>query len=100
LIVKTTLLEEHKAVVDEFIRLFSDSIEWAKANPGELTAYAQELEIGIPAAAVTDSMARANQRFVKASDSVAEYESFLNAIFAFDPNVIGGRLPDEGFFIQ
>ncbi len=100
LIVKTTLLEENKAVIDEFIRLFEESIEWARNNPEELVAYAQELEIGVPAAAVADSMTRANQDFVIAGESVAEYQSFFEAILEFDPNVIGGSLPDEEFFIQ
>ena len=100
LVVKTSLMEEHSAVIDEFIRLFAESIEWAKENTDELVSYAQELEIGVPAAAVSESMTRANQDFVKANDSLAEYQGFFAAMFSFDPNVIGGSLPDEEFFIQ
>ncbi len=100
LIVKTTLLEDNRAVIDEFIRVFEESILWAKESTDELVAYAQELEIGVPPVAVAESMTRANQQFVLAKDSIEEYQDYFEAMFSFDPNVIGGSQPDEEFFIQ
>jgi NitT/TauT family transport system substrate-binding protein len=100
LIIKKDLLDNHKAFADEFMTLFAAAIEWAKTNPVELASYASELEIAVPAPAIAQAMSRANQGFLKAKDTKAEYNAFFDALFGFDPAVLGGKLPDEGIFAQ
>ncbi len=100
LIVKNELLEEHRPVVEAFVEYFADSVEWAKENPDSLVEYASDLEIGVPPIAIEESMARANQEYIAVRDSMSEYEIYYNAMFEYDPEVIGGKLPDEGLYDQ
>lgn len=41
---------------------------------------------------------RCNLKCEKASDIKVQLESYFNAVYQYDPNFIGGKLPDDGFY--
>mgnify|MGYP003879810207 CR=1 FL=1 len=100
LIIKADLIENHKEFVEKFIEAYIDSIAWAKENPEKLGQYAEELEFGMTKDAVVQGIDRMNMGPLYVDDMKKEYEAYYNVLLDFAPNVIGGKLPDEGFYFE
>ena len=45
-------------------------------------------------------MDKANIKFVKINESSDEYKTYFNKLNDFDPATIGGKVPDEGIFME
>lgn len=100
LIIKKQLIENDKKFVDEFLAKYKESIEWANSNPEKLGEYAEELKLSMNKAVVQKSMDRANIKYVDIKDSKKDYEDYFKVLLDFEPKSIGGKLPDEGLYIQ
>jgi NitT/TauT family transport system substrate-binding protein len=100
LIVKKDLIENNKEFVEAFLAKYKESIEWANKNPEKLGEYAEQLKMSMNKAVVQKSIARANIRYVDIKDSKKDYEDYFKVLFEFEPKSIGGKLPDEGLYMQ
>ncbi|MCB2290934.1 ABC transporter substrate-binding protein [Clostridium sp. CS001] len=100
LIIKKDLLENNKEFVEEFLVKYKESIEWANKNPEKLGEYAQELKFSMTKEIVQKSITRANIKYVDIKDSIKDYEVYFKALFEFESKSIGGKLPDEGLYMQ
>lgn len=100
LIIKKELIEKDKNFVEEFLAKYKESIEWANKNPEKLGEYAEELKFSMNKAVVQKSMDRANIKYVDIKDSKRDYEDYFKVLLDFEPKSIGGKLPDEGLYIQ
>lgn len=98
LIIKKDLLEKDKKFVEEFLTKYKESIEWANKNPEKLGEYAEELKMSMNKAVVQKSIGRANIKYVEATKK--DYEDYYKALLEFEPKSIGGKLPDEGLYMQ
>lgn len=94
--VRKQTVEEHKEVVDYFIRNLEKSANKTSSKTEEIAGYAEELQFGGTKAVLTNAIPNCNIDFVKAVDSKAQVETlFANAL-----NYCGGKLPDEGFYYK
>jgi NitT/TauT family transport system substrate-binding protein len=100
LIIKKDLLENNKEFVEGFLAKYKESIEWANQNPEKLGEYAQELKLSMNKEVVQKSITRANIKYVDIKDSIRDYEVYFKALFEFESKSIGGKLPDEGLYMQ
>lgn len=100
LIIKKDLIENNKEFVEGFLAKYKESIEWANQNPEKLGEYAQELKMSMNKEVVQKSITRANIKYVDIKDSIKDYEDYFKALFEFEPKSIGGKLPDEGLYMQ
>lgn len=100
LIIKEELLKDRKSFVQGFLKQFEESITWANGNAGKLGEYAEELQLSVNKVAVEKCMPRANLKFVNVADSKEEYRKYFKILLDFEPQSIGGKLPDEGLYIQ
>jgi NitT/TauT family transport system substrate-binding protein len=100
LIIKKDLIEKNTKFVEEFLDKYKESIEWANKNPEKLGEYAEELKTSMNKAVVQASLGRANIKYVAIKDSKKDYEDYFKALLEFEPNSIGGKLPDEGLYMQ
>lgn len=100
LIIKTDLIENNKEFVQEFIKIYEESIEWGKKNPEKLGEYAEKLELSIKKAMVVKGMERINIGNFPIEDSKEEYKTYYNLLLDFAPDSIGGKLPDEEIFYK
>jgi NitT/TauT family transport system substrate-binding protein len=100
LIIKKDLIENNKEFVESFLVKYKESIEWANQNPEKLGEYAQELKMSMTKQVVQNSITRANIKYVYIKDSIKDYEDYFKALFEFEPKSIGGKLPDEGLYMQ
>ncbi len=100
LIIKSDLIENNREFVEKFIETYVDAMKWAKDNPEKVGQYAEELEFGMTKDAVVKGIDRMNMGPLYMEDMRKEYEAYYNVLLDFAPNVIGGKLPDEGFYFE
>lgn len=100
LIIKGNLIENNPKFVEKFIKLYEESIEWAKENPEKLGEYAEEMDMGIKKEPLIKGMERINIGDFSIENSQEEYNNYYNLLLEFAPDSIGGKLPDEKIFYK
>ncbi len=100
LIIKEDLIKNNPKFVKEFIKLYEESIEWAKENPEELGQSAEDMEMGIKKEALVKGMERINIGNFSIENSQKEYMDYFNLLLEFAPDSIGGKVPDEKIFYK
>ncbi|QOR34008.1 ABC transporter substrate-binding protein [Clostridium sp. 'deep sea'] len=98
LVVNKAFAEENPELVATFLEKYQASIEWANENPEDLGKYAEELEIGLPAAVVQKAVGSSNLKFTKANDVKDEIKAYFEALYNIIPESIGGKLPDDSIY--
>lgn len=75
----------------------TEAAEWVRAEPEEAARLAERV-LGFKADAIAAALKVARVRVVGARTVRPDLESFLSAVAARSPALIGGRLPDDGFY--
>ncbi|MCR4426119.1 MAG: ABC transporter substrate-binding protein [Firmicutes bacterium] len=97
LVVRTQFARDNPGIVREFLKLAESSSSWVVSHPEQAGALA-EAHVQISREAARDSIPRCNLRFAGMATAGREVEHFLSRLLAFDPQSIGGKLPDAGFY--
>lgn len=98
--VATATVMDKPEVVSTFLREYQAAVEWMLANP-EAAGKLVETELpqlGLKAAPMTASLKSITWKFTPAADARASLEAFYTALTDLSPQVIGGKLPDDGFY--
>jgi NitT/TauT family transport system substrate-binding protein len=98
--VATASVMDKPEVVAAFLREYEAAVEWMLANPEEAGKLIEtELpDLGLKAAPMTASLKSITWRFTPAAEARASLEAFYQALSELSPEVIGGKLPDDGFY--
>jgi len=96
--VKEALIQNAPTLVDNYLKVLEEGMVWLNENPAEAGLYAQELELGLPAAVVEKSMPGNNIRYRAAAEVQKELQDFFQILYDFNPGTVGGALPDEGLY--
>ena len=98
LFVSGEVADSHPEFVAAFAARYAESIELINADPvaaGERAA----TFLDTPAAPIiARSIPRANFRWVGATDARDAVEEYLGVLLEFDPDSVGGSLPDDTFY--
>lgn len=86
--------------VEKFIEVYKESRLWAEDNPEKLAKYAEELGISVARETIEKGILWNNMESFDVKDSIYEYEAYFKAIMDFDPEFIGGKIPDEGIYYK
>lgn len=100
IVVSTKLIQEHPEVVEELQTNIEKSIQFLTDEPesaGQLIATYQE---GLEPAFIEKLLPSLNIEFVTAQDAKEELEFFFTELASLSPDIIGGKLPDEGFYYK
>lgn len=100
LAVKKDLAASHPEVVDNFLKYYSESIDWVNKNPAEAGQLVEKHQIGLKAAVAGEAIPRCYLRYQSAKESKESVNRFLQVLFDFAPQSIGGKLPDDAFYYQ
>jgi NitT/TauT family transport system substrate-binding protein len=87
-------------VITAFEREYAAAVEWMLANP-EAAGQLVETELpqlGLKAAVMTASLQSITWAHTPAAEARASLEAFYTALMELSPEVIGGKLPDDGFY--
>lgn len=91
-------LHANAPLAERVRRAHADSLAWCLAQPqacGELVA--RHIPMLTPDA-IADSIAQAREHVADARQARAELEYFFRALLDGQPALVGGRLPDDGFY--
>lgn len=100
IIVKEDLIENDSKFIDVFLDKVEESTIFANENREELANYCEEIGVSADKSIISKAIDKANIKFVKISDSKDEYKTYFNKLNDFDPVTIGGKVPDEGVFME
>lgn len=87
-----------KAVVNRFIEEYAKATQWCLDNPDEAGKIVAERIDMLTPEAVSDSIKTSRLEAVTATDARQELEYFFDLLKASTPALIGGKLPDAGFY--
>jgi NitT/TauT family transport system substrate-binding protein len=98
--VATPTVMDKPEVVAAFLREYQAAVEWMLANPEEAGALVETglPQLGLKAPLMTASLQNITWKFTPAADARASLEAFYTALSELSPEVIGGKLPDDGFY--
>jgi NitT/TauT family transport system substrate-binding protein len=86
------------ALVERFQQAYAASLKWCEAKPDDCGAMvAKRVEMLTPEG-VADSVRVDNTAFVTAQEAKPELEFFFTQLHARQPALVGGKLPDAGFY--
>ena len=88
------------ALIERFQRAYAASLAWCEAQPDECGRMVAKRIDRISAEGVADSVRIDNSVFVRATDARPELEFFLGVLLARQAGLVGGKLPDDGFYAK
>ncbi|WP_374713060.1 ABC transporter substrate-binding protein [Symbiobacterium terraclitae] len=94
----TELIDEHPEVIAAIQEGLQESVEWIQANPAEAAAIGEPYLNGLKAPVIESSLGRTPFAFVPADEAREEIEFFFTKLAELSPEIIGGGLPDAGFY--
>lgn len=98
IVVPGTLADQQPEVVGAVLDELRESVaEVNSASPGVVATLAKSS--GVPAPLVTRVIPRLNLDVVPAADARDELERFYDELATLSPDIIGGKLPDKGFYL-
>lgn len=100
--VATPSVMDKPDVIAVFEREYAAAVEWMLTNPEEAGKLVEtELpQLGLKAPVMTESMKSITWKHTPAAEARASLEAFYTALSDLNPQVIGGKLPDDGFYYQ
>ncbi len=99
-VVATATVMDEPEVIAAFEREYAAAVQWMLVDP-EAAGQLVETELpqlGLKAAVLTASLQSVTWRHTPAAEARAGLESFYAALMELSPEVIGGKLPDDGFY--
>ncbi len=90
----------HREILDAFLVQYEKSYKWTIKNPKLAGIICENVELGLAADIVNKAIPVSNYVFVKSKDSKAKLEELLNIFIQNNPESIGNKLPDEGFYLS
>ncbi len=86
------------ALIERFQQAYAASLKWCEARPEECGALVAKRVDMLTPEGVADSVRADNTAFVPAHEAKPELEFFFTQLQARQPALIGGKLPDDGFY--
>lgn len=100
LIVKNELYEKNPELVESFLKEYEASIGWLADNRELAGQYSEDLETGLSKAAVINGLERSNIIYASSKAAKEPIAQYLQVLCDYSADVIGGKLPDEGFYLE
>lgn len=100
IIVKKELVENDKKFVDKFLKAMEESCDFANNNKDDVASYCEEVGVSASKEIIPKVMEKANIKYVGIKDCYKEYNSYFEKLNEFDAKTIGGKIPDEGVYME
>ncbi len=98
--VKEELIQNNPGFVKEYINILADGMSWINENAAQAGGYTEELELGLTSAIVERSMPGNNIQHKLVSEVREELDVFFQILYRFNPDTIGGEIPDDGLYYE
>ncbi|OPX84335.1 MAG: NMT1/THI5 like protein [Pelotomaculum sp. PtaB.Bin104] len=99
MIVSNSFAEAYPDSLDEFNRAYAAAMEWTLTNP-DGAAQLVQANLKMPAPVFISSMERTRLQFAGAAGAKNDVLIYLGRLLDVSPDMVGGKLPDEKFFLS
>ncbi|SFC56258.1 ABC transporter substrate-binding protein [Clostridium uliginosum] len=99
-IVKKDLIENDKKFVENLLKEIKNSTVWAYEDKETLGDYCEKIGVSAKKQIIVSALDRANIKYINIKDSYKEYQTYFNKLNEFDSKTIGGKVPDEGIYME
>jgi NitT/TauT family transport system substrate-binding protein len=96
-LVKEALTNEHPQLVEQILTAYENSTRRVNEDPHTAAALIVRYDILPDSLVALQSIPRSNLRFVRANRIETEIQEYLKVFYEMNPEIIGGKLPDENF---
>lgn len=97
-LVKKSLLEDNPETVEKVINGYARSTNWVIGHPDSAAVLMVRYGIMQDADAAARAIPKTHLVFWRAGEKNKEIDAYLRTLFEMSPEIIGGKLPDEGFY--
>lgn len=97
LLAKGHIIRDNPELVERVIDACRKSVEWVNTNPDSAASLIVGYGILPDVQTAMASIPRSHMDFKSAGDISAEIEAYLSIFFNMEPDIIGGKIPDEAF---
>jgi NitT/TauT family transport system substrate-binding protein len=94
---KESILKENPKLVEQVISSYEKSTVWVTQNPDSAAALIVKYGIVPDTSVARQSIPRSNLNFVRARAIKTQINEYLKVFYDMNPEIIGGKLPDESF---
>ncbi len=98
MVVRNEFAASYPKAVSEFQKACKDAVEWTAANPADAASLAA-VNMNIPAPVFVKSMEKTRLFFATGTEASGDVETYLSRLLDISPDMVGGKLPDEKFFL-
>lgn len=98
LVVQNDFYKENLKAVSAILKAYEESVDFVLANPEEAAETIEAINI-MPATMAAPAIPNCNLTYKSIDEVKAEVENYYTLLFNFDPKSVGGKLPDEGFYL-
>jgi len=95
---KKNMIESNRWIVEKLISSYNLSTRWVNQHPDSAAMLIVKYKILPYYDVALNAIPRSNLKFVMARDIKPQIEKYLNVFYQINPDIIGGKIPDEKFF--
>ncbi len=99
MVVRKDFYENHREAYDLFMKEYEESVKFINENIDEGAKLVAKYEIA-PEPVAKKAIPLCNIVFIKGEEMQNKLNGYLNTLFEQEPKSVGGKLPDETFFIK
>ncbi|HPT11234.1 MAG TPA: ABC transporter substrate-binding protein [Bacteroidales bacterium] len=92
------LVKKDKAIVEKIVSSYRYSAKWVNREPDSAAALIVKYGILPDKEIAIVSIPRSSLEYVSAKDAEKQIKEFLEVFYSMNPEIIGGKMPDEDFW--
>ena len=96
-IVRNEFLAQNEALVEKFLEEYKASVEFVNTNNDEAAKLVGSYDI-VAEGVAKKALPYCNIVCLTGGDMKSAVETYLSVLYAFNPQSVGGKLPDESFY--
>ncbi|HPJ77184.1 MAG: ABC transporter substrate-binding protein [Prolixibacteraceae bacterium] len=93
-------LRKHPEMVEKLLASYARSTSWVNAHPDSAAALIVSYGILPDSLATVKAIPRINLKFVRAGEVEKEVMDYFQIFYHLNPEIIGGKMPDEDFIYR
>lgn len=94
------VIRNNPGLVETVVEAYASSTVWVNRNPDSAAVLIVRYDILPDRGVATKAIPRSNLRFERAAAVEKEVMDYLNVFYKLNPDIVGGKLPDEDFIAR
>ncbi|MGI6082107.1 MAG: ABC transporter substrate-binding protein [Limnochordia bacterium] len=97
LFVRKSYAEANPEIADQVAQVYAQGVDWMNAHPQEAAKLAERV-LGMPEPVIQQALGRTKMRVYDGARTKALTDEHLEEMLQFNADLVGGRVPDDGFY--